>query len=176
MSCHLSSSSSQPQLLNGCSRRPPQHILDEILDLLNKERDGDRVSSGYYCEEINRAGRDAAVDGMSSNCSDDYKNDSCGWSYRIEDIQEVKSAQQEVYILRFVCDRRSRQRPSKNNLGKEAYSIIVGNNNDDELIDAIKLGHNRLILRIWKGGSRWWNLNRNENSSYLGTFVNCTIA
>ncbi|OEU07518.1 hypothetical protein FRACYDRAFT_250941 [Fragilariopsis cylindrus CCMP1102] len=25
------------------------------------------------------------------------------------------------------------------------------------------LGQNRLILRIWKGGARWWNLNRNGN-------------
>ena len=30
-------------------------------------------------------------------------------------------------------------------------------------MNALKVGHQRLVLRIWYGGSSWWNLHRNTN-------------
>ncbi|KAI2494637.1 hypothetical protein MHU86_19866 [Fragilaria crotonensis] len=55
-------------------------------------------------------------------------------------VQEIKSAQQQVWILTFT-------RPFP-----------------DQLSDAVRSGGNRVVVRQWRGSARWWNLNSNEAS------------
>ena len=76
--------------------------------------------------------------------------------WAIEDISEAKSAQQLVYILKFADN----QNIADNIL---LHSSKHNTENTNEWAVAMNSGGNRLVLRIWKGGSRWWNLNRNDN-------------
>ena len=71
----------------------------------------------------------------------------CDTDWNLEEITRAKSAQQQVFVLRF-----SNQNVSSNSQEE---------NND--WTTAMNCGKKRLVLRIWKGGSRWWNLNRNES-------------
>lgn len=123
--------------LSSNSNEPPQWILDEILDLLMSR-------TGVVIETAN----------INNGCNknNDESNGRCCWL--LEDISEAKSAQQTVYILKF-CD----------NSGRDIQHSSSDHNikNNKEWAEAMRSGKNRLVLRIWKGGSRWWNLNRNEN-------------
>jgi thiamine kinase-like enzyme len=128
------------RLPSSSSNEPPQWILGEILDLLVSH-------TGAVTESANTNGCDK--NNPSKNCDE---SNGCYWL--LEDISEAKSAQQTVYILKF----------SDNSGGDIRNSSIDHNNhNNNEWADAMRSGKNRLVLRIWKGGSRWWNLNRNEN-------------
>ena len=60
-------------------------------------------------------------------------------------VEEEKSAQQQVWILLF-----------KNTGGAVAWK------------DALAVGNQRLVVRHWKGASRWWNLNNNAASGVMG--------
>jgi Phosphotransferase enzyme family len=55
-------------------------------------------------------------------------------------VEEVKSAQQQVWILTLTLPF------------------------PDEWSDAVNSGGNRLVVRQWKGSARWWNLNNNDDS------------
>jgi hypothetical protein len=131
-------------------QHPPQHLVEEILDRLNK--------SIIFLNDDDGSG-----DGYNDNDNDDQES---GY-YWLEDVQEAKSAQQEVYILRFGCSishktlRRRRRRHLS--LSQQSQKEKDGNNDEEEWTESMITGQNRLVLRIWKGGSRWWNLNRNEN-------------
>ena len=149
---------------------PPQHIVEEILDRLNKsiiflnDDDDDGSGDGDGDDGDNDDQENSVISKINKN-----KNVT-GSYYWLDDVQEAKSAQQEVYILRFGCSinhntlqrqrRRRRHLSLSQQLQKEEDN---DNNNDEEWIESMILGQNRLILRIWKGGARWWNLNRNEN-------------
>jgi thiamine kinase-like enzyme len=66
----------------------------------------------------------------------------------IVSIQAAKSAQQEVWILQTKQQHTPR-------------SLTLQNNHPWQ--DCLRRGSNRLVLRIWKGGCRSWNLNRNHH-------------
>jgi thiamine kinase-like enzyme len=143
---------------------PPQHIVEEILDRLNKSiiflnDDDDDDGSGGDGDNGDQA--NSVISKIIKN-----KNDS-GGCYWLEDVQEAKSAQQEVYILRFGCSinhKTLRRRRRHLSLSQQSQKEEDNdNNNEEEWIESMIMGQNRLILRIWKGGARWWNLNRNEN-------------
>lgn len=72
-----------------------------------------------------------------------------GASWQLEEISQAKSAQQEVFVLRFA--------------NKDSAAKVLNNNNDNDCTDSRRWEKQRLVLRIWRGGSRWWNLNRNED-------------
>ena len=55
-------------------------------------------------------------------------------------VEEVKSAQQQVWILTLTLPF------------------------PDEWAEAVACGGNRLVVRQWKGSARWWNLNTNDAS------------
>ena len=75
--------------------------------------------------------------------------------YRLVAVEQLKSAQQRVLLLRL-----KQYQPQET---METY--------DHELRktfkEAIKVGDGILVLRIWKGSARWWNLNSRMNSSCL---------
>jgi hypothetical protein len=126
------------RLSNNSDNELPQWILDEILDLL-----------------VSRTGVANKTANTNNGCdkNNGERNGRCCWL--LEDIYEAKSAQQMVYILKF----------SDNSHGGAIQNSSTDHNNNktNECFDAMRSGKNRLVLRIWKGGSRWWNLNRNEN-------------
>ena len=65
----------------------------------------------------------------------------------IVSIQSAKSAQQEVWILELQSD----------------FSSSSSFSNETSIWkDCLRCGSNRIVLRIWKGGCQWWNLNRNH--------------
>jgi len=86
----------------------------------------------------------------------DLLNANGRWVLHVEDISEAKSAQQLVYILKFADNQNSADNVLR-------HSSKHNTENMNEWADAMNSGKNRLVLRIWKGGSRWWNLNRNDN-------------
>ncbi|CAJ1938058.1 unnamed protein product [Cylindrotheca closterium] len=69
--------------------------------------------------------------------------------YSFVSAQEAKSAQQRVIIIEV--DRKAESTV-------DTTSVI-----DEKWSDCLKKGKNRLAVRIWKGGSNWWNLNRNQD-------------
>lgn len=88
--------------------------------------------------------------------------------WRLEDVQQAKSAQQQVFILKFSME------ASKTTTGVEEEASKGALNDDSstnttttstppakEWTTALEKGGNRLVLRLWKGGSQWWNLHQN---------------
>ena len=76
--------------------------------------------------------------------------------WQLEEISNAKSAQQQVFVLRFSNGSCSHRDSGDNNDSNNT-------NNNVDWSNALKYGKHRLVLRIWRGGSRWWNLNRNES-------------
>jgi hypothetical protein len=62
-------------------------------------------------------------------------------------IQELQSAQQQVLLLTFS--------------NVQGYQIEAAPSSP-EWKQALEGGRNRLIVRIWKGASRWWNLHQQQ--------------
>ena len=76
--------------------------------------------------------------------------------YEIVSIEKAKSAQQQVWILELSSSSSS------------SVAATVSNHTTSSLWkDCLKSGRNRLVIRQWKGGSQWWNLNRNQDSIFL---------
>jgi hypothetical protein len=107
--------------------------------------------------------------------------------YQLVHIEEAKSAQQEVYILRL-CPPRDYNiyelpvtSSRRTTAGGLSTSGRVGGKKDQatdpswllrphqEWADALYSGRNHLVVRIWKGGCRWWNLHRNSRPLELAT-------
>lgn len=65
-------------------------------------------------------------------------------------IDEAKSAQQRVFIIKFNAN-------------------IDTVKSSSPLPKILESGGYRLVLRIWKGGSRWWNLNQAKNVRALAS-------
>ncbi len=74
-----------------------------------------------------------------TNCND----------WELKEVTQAKSAQQQVFVLKFSNENKT------NSWDKDSPQ--------NDWTNAMECGNNRLVLRIWKGGSRWWNLNRNES-------------
>lgn len=67
--------------------------------------------------------------------------------------EETKSAQQQVLIIQV----------ARNAETDKSSTIAL----DEMWSNCLKNGRYRLVVRIWKGGSNWWNLNRNEDPLIL---------
>ena len=76
-------------------------------------------------------------------------------SYRVATIETAKSAQQRVWIVELTST--TSASPSSNTIDEN------NNNTEDRWKQVLKSGRNRLVVRQWLGGSRWWNLHRNTN-------------
>jgi thiamine kinase-like enzyme len=94
--------------------------------------------------------------------------------YQLEHVEEAKSAQQEVYILRLSATNDDSQdgnpdAPAVGTHGGSSGATHVPPRPPrltQDWLDALHSGRHHLVVRIWKGGCRWWNLHR--NSSPLG--------
>ena len=64
-------------------------------------------------------------------------------------VEEIQSAQQRVLVLQFLGDNDN----------------VAANAPDDDWKEALRAGRNHLVVRIWKGGKRWFNLNHYCSSS-----------
>lgn len=102
---------------------------------------------------------------------DNHSSDrSTSWEFL--DTTEAKSAQQKVYILKVGKTETApvgNSDPTLNGVTSPsslASSLSVSISTSD-WAHALESGGNKLVLRVWKGGSRWWNLNRNENPRIL---------
>lgn len=79
-------------------------------------------------------------------------------------VEEAKSAQQRVLIV-------SLSLPEGGNEQKQQLQLQHKNNNrcydrddEDAWLQALKNGRNRVVVRIWTGTSRWWNLNHTTST------------
>jgi thiamine kinase-like enzyme len=72
-------------------------------------------------------------------------------NFSLVEIEEAKSAQQQVFILQVA----------------PAADIITTNTIGEDWTNCLQKGRNRLVVRIWKGGSNWWNLSRNRSPNSL---------
>jgi len=114
--------------------------------------------------------RDIIVTTLSTLLNDDI-------SIEIEDIQEIPSTQQCVFIVK-ICENARLNKNSKHdveNNANNANNAISKNKtivhmpslmrfrggNENPLKWALKDGNDRIVLRIWNGGASWWNLNSN---------------
>lgn len=96
------------------------------------------------------------LDDIDASCLEQFKTLLCKETdgcYEVDDLYSIKSAQQRVFILTVV---------SRKELAKVNVSHLGG-----VLIKSIKEANGHLVLRIWKGASRWWNLNANVQQSCL---------
>ena len=88
---------------------------------------------------------------------------------QISAIEELPSAQQHVCILHFppkqVISCNGHESPKQSLECKDEN--MTTSQTLQRLKRAIHEGNGRLIVRIWKGGSRWWNLNRHDAESFL---------
>ena len=183
--------------------RLPQYtsIIDEILHLLNHnslnindDDDDDDDDDDEYDDGDNDNDDDGDDDGrddiryhndVNSNANGSSAKEEKDCCYWLKEIRQAKSAQQEVYILSFGCNKSMIRKRRWQQQQRQQQQLVHSNNsnnnnnnnnnrrrrrnNDDEhenkhennKYEVMESGHNRLVLRIWKGGSRWWNLNRN---------------
>jgi len=83
------------------------------------------------------------------------RKETCG-RIKVKATQNIKSAQQQVLVLSLARD--------------NTNYLIEYNEVSDlgyRLMDACERSSGRLVLRIWKGGARWWNLNSNSKDACL---------
>ena len=80
--------------------------------------------------------------------------------YKVKNAESIRSAQQQVFILTLHA---VAQEKDCKDLLQEIEPSGVGN----RLIDACNRSNGRLVLRIWQGGARWWNLNSNGKDACL---------
>uniref|UniRef100_A0A7S4ANW8 Aminoglycoside phosphotransferase domain-containing protein n=1 Tax=Pseudo-nitzschia australis TaxID=44445 RepID=A0A7S4ANW8_9STRA len=175
-----SSSTSDPSMRQGhieLLENLPQSILKEINVLLEPHV-GDDDDDIY----INGNGN------INGNINDTGSGNDChGVVWKLRDIRAAKSAQQKVYILIFgkhkskiatedsstrIKDDDDNDDNNKNN--PASFPVLATTSNKCLVVNdaTIKLPREnsqqlKLVLRIWQGGSQWWNLNRNEDPRIL---------
>ncbi len=96
------------------------------------------------------------LDNTDTSCIEQFKKflgKETGGFYKVDGHYIIKSAQQRVFII-TVSSTKQLAKPNASQIG-------------ESLIKAIKESKGRLVLRIWKGASRWWNLNANAKESCL---------
>lgn len=89
---------------------------------------------------------------MEERCLIQFKNflqKETKGAYDIKHVETLKSAQQRVLVV------------------KVTTSCVAGRVDEKPIAKALQDGNGCLILRIWKGGARWWNLNSNTEGSVL---------
>jgi len=109
-------------------------------------------------------------------------------------VEELPSAQQKIYVLSVahmsindVTADRIETLHDINNFQTSkrlSFPITINNTNDvndgncpppiilNRLIDALRSGNHKLILRKWKQGARWWNLNMNHADTSSSSTAN----
>ena len=113
-------------------------------------------------------------------------------------VEELPSAQQRIYVLSVeqmsisddeeATDRIEKLHDINNFQTSKRLSFPIaiqnttnGDGNDgiytppmilNRLIDALHCGNHKLILRKWKQGARWWNLNMNHTDSFSSSTTN----
>jgi thiamine kinase-like enzyme len=139
---------------------PPRSILDTILHLINEEERIRRRGSGRMDDDD-----DDDVDNNDNNPQ------SSTMYYTIKSIEEAKSAQQQVFILQFQQQQQQQQPTSHHRpiSDDDDENTTISSNNNNNWCNALKVGNYHLVLRIWYGGSSWWNLHRNTNPIGLAT-------
>lgn len=96
----------------------------------------------------------------------------------IVSIEECRSAQQQVWILTLnkeVLLSSSVEGAAALVASTSGGDDIDGDDDDDCCCkddiqlwrDCLQMGCNRLVVRVWKGGCTWWNLNRNSSPRSL---------
>ena len=76
--------------------------------------------------------------------------------FNIDHVHRLKSAQQHVLLLTV----RLKQLPNNACFETDAGKHDDQSNDQLQLLkDSIKRGHGKIVLRIWKNGAKWWNLN-----------------
>lgn len=78
-------------------------------------------------------------------------------------IQELQSAQQQVLLLSFFDSNEQEGCPCQITEA-DADADADADPASPEWKQALQAGNNRLIVRIWKGASRWWNLHQQHPS------------
>lgn len=97
------------------------------------------------------------LDDIDTSCLDQFKKvleKETGGQVKIGGVCSVKSAQQRVFILTIVRTKNEDPTGQASTRGKI-------------FMDAIERGGKNLVLRIWKGAARWWNLNSNAKESCI---------
>ena len=84
---------------------------------------------------------------------------SAAFPREIVGVEPCKSAQQQVWIVSLSSC------PSLNGVIKTVND--EGNNNSISLEwkQALQRGRNKVVVRLWKAGARWWNLHQNDAQS-----------
>jgi thiamine kinase-like enzyme len=88
---------------------------------------------------------------------------------QLKSIQEEKSAQQQVFILQLAFQTHEKRSPDMLANSSFIHDDTKTAPQEKDWSNALRSGRNRLVLRIWKGGSRWWNLHRNSSPLTLAT-------
>jgi thiamine kinase-like enzyme len=142
---------------NNDNTSPPRSILDTILHLINEE------------ERIRRRGSGRMDDDDDDDDADNNPQSSAMY-YTIKIIEEAKSAQQQVFILQFQQQQpTNHHRPISNDDDDDDENTTASSSNNNNWCNALNVGNYHLVLRIWYGGSSWWNLHRNTNPIELAT-------
>ncbi len=115
---------------------------------------------------------------IDSSCLSQFKQllfHKTGGAFVVQKATSLKSAQQRVFIVTVVPSDPSCE--SNQGLQRVEYThppprgVRVHSTNEDNMkddgsiLDAIYEGERKLVLRIWKGSARWWNLNSNKAES-----------
>ena len=86
---------------------------------------------------------------------------------RVASVDEVKSAQQQVFILSLCFETET----DDCSLREEEVVSSSGNENTRNTGSknhaAIAKGRSKIVARVWKGSARWWNLNTNDASGTM---------
>jgi hypothetical protein len=102
-------------------------------------------------------------------------------AFDITKVESIKSAQHVVVIVQV--QRRTTHDDDKDHpldqvvSSKTNSAVIPYYQNDNAVLphdwqDALNMGCNHLVVRIWKGGCRWWNLHRTQTTT-VDTDKNC---
>eukprot|EP00547_Thalassionema_nitzschioides_P004280 CAMPEP_0194221758 /NCGR_PEP_ID=MMETSP0156-20130528/31284_1 /TAXON_ID=33649 /ORGANISM="Thalassionema nitzschioides, Strain L26-B" /LENGTH=423 /DNA_ID=CAMNT_0038952277 /DNA_START=30 /DNA_END=1301 /DNA_ORIENTATION=+ len=76
--------------------------------------------------------------------------------YDILSIKEAKSAQQKMWILKLSLK-----------ADKSSSTLRSSCGDSKAWKECLQRGQNRLVVRQWQGGSRWWNLHSNQDPKIL---------
>lgn len=95
-------------------------------------------------------------------------------------IDEKKSAQQCVLILSTSLHRKDEDNFIEVNpdIGESELTPNLDNIPSqfrDRLKNALARGNDKIVLRIWKGSARWWNLNCPSSSGYIKSFFDDSV-
>jgi thiamine kinase-like enzyme len=125
---------------------------------------------------------------------------------QLSTVEELPSAQQRIYVLSVtsvtihdddssiiatanIHDFQMSKKLSfpiiilhdDNGNGSSSSSSSIDNNSHptitiNRLIEALQCGNHKLILRVWKKGARWWNLNMNHTQTSSSSCATTTLS